>query len=358
MKLLAPSLATLCMATLASSAMAGGREPGSVLIYPVHRSGGAAGFFTVVSVTNINLLPATVLSLGGSTNVHFEYVNVAANPLNPFRPLNCAIFDRVEPLTPADTLSVLTTCHNATFAPGQEGYLVISAEDPSLFQTAWSHNDLLGSELVLSATGISFSIEAIALQSPKPAGQATDVDGDGALDFDGVEYERLADKLYIDSFLAVAQSQLALINLTGTDQDTNTVLFSVWNDFEFPLSATLVFNCWFDQRLSAISTLFTNGFLAGTPNDPDELDINCDGVDDFETGWATIQSLGVRQPGGLLISPDGALLGAITTGIGGINGGRLLDERGRSRRTAPSDPVTEVGAASDGAGRSVKSARS
>ena len=164
------------------------------------------------------------------------------------------------------------------------------------------------------------------IQSPKPPGAPTDFNNNGRLDFDGIEYEQLPDRLYIDSFIAVVGSGLALINLTGTDQDINTVLFSVWNDFEVPLSATLQFNCWFDQPLANISTLFTQGFLAGTPNDPDELDINCDGVDDFETGWASIQSLGVRNPGGLLISPDGALLGALTTGIGGINGGRLLAE--------------------------------
>lgn len=326
MRLLAPSLVGLCLATLTPSLMAGGREPGSVLIFPVHRSGDTEGFFTIVSVTNTNLHPATILSLGGSTNLHFEYVNVTPNQQNPFRPLGCTIFDRVEALTPADTISVLTGCHNAVFAPGQSGYLVVTAENPSLFQTAWSHNDLLGSELVLSATGISYSLEAIAVRSPKPQGAPTDFNNNDRLDFDGVEYETLPDRLYIDSFIAVAEASLTLINLTGTELDTNTVLFSVWNDFEFPLSTSLVFKCWFDQRLSAISTLFTNGFLVNVPNDPDELDVNCDNVDDFETGWAIIQSTGVRAPGGALVSPDGAILGAITANAGGVNGGRLLAE--------------------------------
>jgi hypothetical protein len=335
MKLLAPALAALCTATFASDALAGGREPGSLLIYPVHRSGGAPGspannvapgFFTVVSVTNTNLNPATILSLGGSTNVHFYYVNVDRNPLMPFMPFGCSIFNRVEALTPADTLSVLTGCHNATFG-GQEGYLVVAAENPSLFQTSWSHNHLLGSELVLSASGLAFSIEAVALQSPVAAGQPTDVNSNGAYDFDGVEYEALPDKLYIDSFIAVQQSALALINFTGTDADKNRVLFSVWNDYEFPLSATLEFKCWFEEKLSHISTLFTDQFLASTPNDPYSLDTDCNGYDDIETGWAIIQSLGVRNPGGTLIAADGAMLGAITTGVGpAVNGGRLLSE--------------------------------
>jgi hypothetical protein len=334
MKLLAPALAALCTATLASDALAGGREPGSLLIYPVHRSGGlsgptngvAQGFFTVVSVTNINLAPATILSLGGSTNVHFYYVNVQKNIFDQFKPYGCSIFTRGEPLTPADTLSVLTSCHNATFG-GQEGYLVVAAENPTLFQTAWSHNHLLGSELVLAASGISYSVEAVALQSPKAAGAATDENSNMAFDFDGVEYEPLPDLLYLDSFIGICESALALINFTGTDADTNRVLFSVWNDYEYPLSATIEFKCWFEAKLSHISSLFTEQFLASTPNDPNELDIDCNGYDDLEAGWAIIESLGVRNPGGSLIAADGAMLGALTTGVGSIlNGGRLLAE--------------------------------
>ncbi len=333
MNLLAPALASLCMATLVSDVLAGGREPGSLLVFPIHRSGttasvvpGAAAFFSVLSVTNTNLQPATILSLGGSTNVHFNYVNVDRNYANQFRPYGCFIFDRVEALTPADTVSVLTSCHNATFG-SQEGYVVVYAENPSLFQTAWSHNHLLGDELVVASSGITYSMEAVALKSPVAAGQATDLNTNGMRDFDGAEYEQLPDRLYISSFLAIAESALTLINFTGTDHDVNRVLFSVWNDYEFPLSATIEFNCWFEARLSSISTLFTDSFLSSTPNDPSTLDLSCDGVDDVETGWAIIQSLGVRNAGGTLIAADGAMLGAITTGVGGvINGGRLLGE--------------------------------
>ena len=103
--------AALVGSMLVSNAFADGRKPGSLLIFPVHRSGEA---FTVLSVTNTNLTPQTRVSFGGSTNVHYQYVNVVPNRANRFRPLGCFIFDRVEFLTPADTLSVLTACHNAT----------------------------------------------------------------------------------------------------------------------------------------------------------------------------------------------------------------------------------------------------
>ncbi len=315
--------AALVGSLLASNAFADGRKPGSVLIFPVHRSGAA---FTVLSVTNTNLTPQTRISFGGSTNVHYQYVNVVPNRANAFRPLACVIFDRVEFLTPADTLSVLTACHNAT-AGTQEGYVVVNAEDPALFRTPWSHNDLIGSELVLSASGVIYSTEAIPFSSPVNAHNATDLNQNQRLDFDGLEYEKVAEQLYIDSFIALAGSQLSLLNLTGAESDINTIYLSVWNDNEFPLSATIDFNCWFDQPLVRVSPLFTDDFLRRTPQDPRELDLTCDGIGDLETGWAIIDSIGVRNPGGLQISADGAVLGSITTGTQrAIDGGRLLWE--------------------------------
>lgn len=311
---------------VASDAMAQGRNAGSVLFYPVHRSGPT--YFTVVSVTNSNLTPKTLQSFGGSTNVHFQYVNVMANPHNPFRPLHCSVFDRVEFLTPADTLSVLTSCHNAVAPHGQEGYLLIDAENPNLYRTPWSHNFLMGSELVLNAQGAAYALNAIPFSSPVAQGGPTDVNNDGYMAFNGIEYAAIPDQLYIDSFIALATSQLSLTNLTGlSDQDINTVYFSVWNDNEFPLSATLDFNCWFDQPLHVVSPLFSEHFLASVPNDPAELDVTCDGRGDLETGWAVIDSIGVRTPGGLPLASDGALLGSITTGpISNIMGAKLLWE--------------------------------
>lgn len=308
---------------LASSAFADGRKAGSVLVFPVHRSGEA---FTVLSVTNTNLTPQTRVSFGGSTNVHYQYVNVVPNRANPFRPLNCIIYDRIEFLTPADTLSVLTACHNAT-AGTQEGFVVVNAEDPSLFRTPWSHNDLIGSELVISASGVVYSIEAIPFASPVAAGSPTDLNANHRLDFDGNEYEKIADQMYIDSFIALGGSQLALANLTGAQQDINTIYFSAWNDNEYPMSATLEFNCWFDQPLTAVSPMFGEDFLRRSPNDPRELDLSCNGRGDLETGWAIIESIDVRNPGGLSISNDGAVLGSITVGVTrAIDGGRLLWE--------------------------------
>jgi hypothetical protein len=324
------SAVALAAAALAPSSLADGRNPGSALIYPIQRSGFTLGnpeggfFFTIVTVTNNNLTPATPFSFGGSTNVQYEYVNTIFNPQFPLKPLHCAVNDRVEFLTPADTFAVLTNCHNASV--GQEGYLVISAQDPAKFKTAWSFNHLMGSEMVVTALGGVYSLNAIPFSSPLPEGDETDLDGDGQLDFDGSEYEGVPDTLYIDSFVALAPSSLTLINLTGGVDFNATVKFDIWNDNEFPLSATETFRCWFEEPLQVVSEVFSQFYLTiNTPNDPTELDINCNGFGEFETGWAKISGVVASSTAETISDP--AILGAITAGPDFLfDGGRLLWE--------------------------------
>jgi hypothetical protein len=329
-KFLVPGLAAL---TLAPAVFADGRTPGSVLVYPIHRSsfgpigtpGAAVPHFTIISVTNTDLLPMTPNNgLGGSTNIHWEYVNVT--PGSTHTTNSCQVVDTVEFLTPADTRSVLTNCHNAT--SGQEGYLVISAQDPNAFSTAWSHNYLIGSELVLGGTGGMYSLNAIPFDAIAGEGAATDSDMDGQLDFDNVEYEPIADNLYLDVFYAVSGSSITLINMTGGFNHTANVNFDVWNDNEQALSATLAFNCWIEEPLDQISVVFNGAFLAtNTLHDATELDVfGCDMVGDVETGWARVR--GANASSSVESIPNPALLGAITAGPAGpnIDGGHLLWE--------------------------------
>jgi len=316
--------AALTAGLFTPNALADGRNPGSVLIYTVHRSGPT--FFTIISVTNTNTYKASPNSLGGTTDVHYEYANTNKVAGMPFMPDGCNIIDRVETLTPADTLSVLTACHNAFTPGGQEGYLVVSALDP-VKGHPWSHNFLVGSEFVVSSSGVVYSMEAIPFESPVEKHCETDLDGDGILDFDGYEYEAAPAYLIIDAFVAIAGSQLALLNLTGSDRDKNKIKFTAYNDNEFLLSDTREFACWFDQPLVTVSAIFQETFLKNTPHDPKELDISCTGVGRLETGWAMIDSISVKTPGGTTIASDGVILGSITAGqFTNFDGGRLLWE--------------------------------
>jgi hypothetical protein len=339
-------LSGLLAFAVAPEALADGRKPGSVLIYPIHRSGfltpqqgGKPGFgtlfFTIISVTNTNLQPITPINgLGGSTDVHFEYVNLTPNPdpLLSYFP-TCSVANVTERLTPADTRSVLTSCHNA--ANFQEGYLVISAEDPNKGPQGdpvpWSFDHLLGSEIVVTSLGGMYSLNAIPFKAGSKiiALGPTDADGDEELDFDGTEYEQMPDELYIDSFLALGGSSLILMNFTGGNAFTANVDIDIWNDNEQAMSQTVAFRCWFEERLDNVSLFFTEPFLLiNTPNDPSELDLDCDGLADLETGWARLR--GDNASSTVESIDDCALLGAITAGPGGknvlINGGHLLWE--------------------------------
>ena len=182
--------------------------------------------------------------LRGIGLAHFQYFNVVKNPANAFQPLNCVDFDTTQYLTPADTFVCLTSCHNATTAEGQEGYVVVKATDPSKFNVAWDFDYLVGSEIVINASGATYGLNAIPYCSHVGFKNPTDVSPkNGLCDLDGTEYEQGEDVLIIPSFVALLESQLCLVNLTGDARDLNTVYFSIWNDMEIPLSATLVFNC-------------------------------------------------------------------------------------------------------------------
>jgi hypothetical protein len=312
------SIALLGLAALAPAALADGREPGSVLFYPAVQSQlGNAGVFNVVSVTNTNRAGS------GETDVHFEYVNVSTAG-NPFLFANCDISDRVETLTPADTLSVLTSCHNGG-GGATEGYLVVSAMNPAEVDTYWSFNHLIGSEQVVTAGGGMYSLNALPFNAVGAQGTDTDLDNDGRRDFDGAEYEGIADELYIDSYVGVLGGNLVLLSLTGGEYLTN-VSFVIYNDDEFQLSATYAFSCWTSTPLADISGFFTDLGLKTTVNDARELDITCDGVGDVETGWAIVRpttALSITSPN--ISNP--AVLGALVNDENPqFQNGRLLWE--------------------------------
>lgn len=274
--------------------LADGRKPGSVLVYTVHRS--APGYFTIISVTNTDTTVASPTTLGGGTNVRFDYINVTPDPTNPMFPLASDLFSRMEYLSPADTLSVMTSCHDASYGTTQ-GYLVVSAEDPSVFQSRWSHNYLIGSEVIITPCGAVYVVDAIPFSSPVEAQRPTDVNGNMLIDFDGSEYEAIPDILYIENFIADTDTTLTLINLGGGAAFTATIKVEAWNNNEFPLSGTRSFRCWAQPTLVELSPLFDPWFLHNnTPSDPTELDVTCDGVGEFETGWARIYGLVAQSP--------------------------------------------------------------
>ncbi len=304
-----------------SPAHADGRTPGSVLVYTMHRSSPMT--FTALSVTNTDLRSAGFGTVGGTTQIHWEYMNVLANPASRFMPLDCSVQNRVEVLTPGDTRAVLARCHNAT--TNREGYAVVTARNPTKVDEPWSHNELIGSEIVVNALKGFYALNAAPFESIQPKGQRTDIDNDGQLDFDGIEYEGVPDDLY-GEFVALAGSSLTLLNLSGGTAFTANITMDLFNDAEMPMSVSFGFRCWFEEALEDISIMFSEAYLKSVPNDPTELDLDCDNDDDAETGWFRIRGNNYSSPVDTCLNP--ALLGSITAGPrrATVNGGHLLWE--------------------------------
>lgn len=302
---LAPSL--LLAGALAGAPAAQAPSPGSVLVFPVHDS---RALLTVVNVTNTDVGP------GGAVRALYRYVNVQPSA-NPLQPGHCSTLYRSEALTPGDTVSVLSACHGGS---GTAGYLTVTAQHPTAGY-AIAHDHLVGSTLVVYPEGSVYTLAPYAFRSVLPQGSPTDVDLDGRYDLDGTEYEAPPRLLFADSFLAVANTRLVLLHLTSSMDDDVAVKLDIQNDNEFPLSVTFVFRCWFELPLQTLGGVFTQAFLAGTPDDPDELDVNCDGLGELETGWFRVRPL-VSSGLGTVLDPP--VLGALTAGPFDAEGGRIL----------------------------------
>lgn len=300
--------------TLAASASAQDPEPGSVLCYPSVRETAAA---TIVSITNTHPSMSIV--------ANFSYVSVVPSTVgNPFEPDACFVNEVQHVLTPNDTITLAVRCDNP--AAPLNGYLMVDAQ--TLAGVSISHNYLIGSAFTVQGPSAVYSLAAISFQSPLPDGAPTDLDGDGELDFDGLEYTMCPQELYIDTFLASVGNRLALLNLTGGTPFTASLSITVYNDNEQPVVIDHKFRCWFDQPLDLINPAFSIFFLLGTLHDPAEFDTDCNGTGDLETGWARIR--GTVANSGMQIIPGPALLGAITGTTLGFERGRPLWRRGNN----------------------------
>jgi hypothetical protein len=193
--------------------------------------------------------------------------------------LGCSEFNRFAELTPNDTLSLIVNVHNPEQA---QGFLVVAAADELGEHIGF--DALIGQTLVINGIDrFEYSVNALDYRAMVERGDATDLNGDGYRDLDGLEYERTAAELLVPRFIgaspAVTPSQLILIGLAGGADFDTTVDFLIYNDNEEVFSAEHTFNCWEKTRLDAVSNAFRSSFLAST--DHDELE-NAAGR---ENGW-------------------------------------------------------------------------
>ncbi|MEW6742915.1 MAG: hypothetical protein AB1486_09160 [Planctomycetota bacterium] len=285
----------------ASHLGAAGREPGSLLVYPVYDS--IRGVATVITVTNVNgdhsMDPARRIKRG-TVDVEFIYIDGKT----------CKEFNRTERLSPRDTLTLIASAHCAESALG---YLYLFAKD-SLTGEPITFNYLIGSLAVVDGIdSIEYGVNAWRFRGATADGTPTDLDQDGIRDLDGTEYEMAPDRLLFPRFFAQGigfESTLTLINLTGGARFTATVDFEIFNDNEYLFSGEYSFDCWKMVPLAHISGAFQNGFLKSTDHDPAELV----GLSFVETGWMRLDG---NEASSLTTTlDDPALLGYLVEAVG------------------------------------------
>jgi hypothetical protein len=280
-------LAACASLGLAPRASANGRNPGSLLLYPEFDN--RSSHLTLLTVTNTN----TGINPDGSNGtVKVEFVYIGKYGTNGIV-LPCLETNRTETLTANDTLSLLTSVHNPN---AEQGYVYVFAKDV-LTNRAIAFNYLIGNLLTLeSLDQLEYSMNPVAFKGfpTNPAGE-TNADNDSVRDLDGVEYEPVADQIYIPRFIGsstaapaaqvpVAQydSELIMIGLSGGIRFETVIDFLIYNDNEEVFSAQYQIRCWDRVKLRDINGVFTQDFLHNFTNHAANEII---GAPNVEAGW-------------------------------------------------------------------------
>jgi hypothetical protein len=309
---------------LASSALANGRNPGSLLLYPEFDN--RNGHLTLLTVTNTNT-GVNPDESDGTIKVEFIYIGRYDYNGNQ---LNCLEFNRTETLTANDTLSLLTHVHN----PQQEqGYVYAFAKDRSTGR-AVVFNHLIGNLMTLeSFDSLEYSMNPLSFKGIGNAqtGQ-TDLDNDGIRDLDGVEYEAVTEEILIPRFLGTGDqfdSELILIALSGGSAFTTIVDFLIYNDNEEEFSAQYDFRCWERVRLDDINGVFTQEFLREST---DHAENEIVGASDVESGWMRVNGGTAFSSAEQILNP--AVYAVLIERIGGYGAADLPFESAATQNNA------------------------
>ena len=305
-KLVLSGLTALAGLGMASEALAGGRNPGSLLLYPEFDN--RDGIVTVLTVTNTD-------AMGDDVDVEFVYIGRYDAWGNL---INCAEFNRTETLTANDTLTLITNVHNPQF---EQGFVYLFAKVDG---NPVEHDYLIGNVMTVDGLeAFEYSVNPVTYEGINPSEEGG---GNGLRDLDGNEYEMSADEILVPRFLGQGgpyNSELILIGLSGGAAFLTTVDFLIYNDNEEVFSAEHTFYCWDRVPLLAISGIFGNDFLKNfTNHDPLEML----GVPALETGWFRMDGALATSSSTTILDP--AVYGVLVERIGNRGAADLPFENG------------------------------
>jgi hypothetical protein len=321
-KFVLTGITALASLGMGSEALANGRNPGSLLLYPEFDN--RQSNLTMIAVTNTN----QDTSFFGNTSIFSGTVRVEFIYIAKFdiyhNVIDCTEFNRTETLTPNDTFCALTSFHNPGYEQGYVYVFAKAAYGPNIGQPI-THNWLIGNTLAIKGfEALDYSINPVAFKGLTAPGALTDVDGDGNRDLNGdgagAEYEGVPDQILIPRFLgssAQAQSssqfasEMILIALSGGTAFTTRANFWIYNDNEEAFSANFIFKCWDRVPVLQISNAFLNSFLHNQTNDaPNEIF----GASARESGWVRVY--GGSQSSGAESISDAAIYAVLIEKLG------------------------------------------
>lgn len=300
------ALSILGLAALTTGALANGRNPGSLLVYPEFTQGN--GTDTILTVTNTN----------STTGVRVHLWYISGDDAT-----RCQETNRIVNLLPRDTFTALVSAHITALGP-QKGFVYVYAESSS--GQPISFNYLVGDLLIVNgALANQYSVEVLPFRSPKADGETTRSDQDSILDLNDVEYEKAPAKVLIPRFMgqsasAPFQSDLVLLSLSGGRNFTTIVDFLAFNDNEEAFSGQIEFRCWDKRELREISDVFSQDFLASTGNSPHE------DIQGVEYGWLRIDGNLANSSAASI--PDPAFLALLIERVGSYGVADLPFETG------------------------------
>lgn len=303
--LMLTALSIVTTAALAAPAIADGRNPASLLLFPQFRHVAAPApgqlppINTLITVTNTHpTLPAFV---------HFVFVDALGADPNPCSHFN----DQTRRIEPCSSLSLLTNPFSGSLA--REGFAYAFAVDRAAPPwTPVSFNFLVGDSMLVDAINAP-NTRLLTNYSVNPVGftavnnTINTAIGTAAIaplpQLDGSMYSKAPGRLLIPRFMgqddaAIPQftSELVLLNLAGTTQTPTAnslrtiVDFLVFNDNEEAFSAQFEFRCWKRVALREVNGIFSEQFLANFTNDAaDEINLGVVPLQTKESGWIFLE---------------------------------------------------------------------
>lgn len=236
------------------------RNPGSLLLFPYFDTDGQN--LSVITITNT-----------GPDDVVLRIVWVYREKWGSGQ-YHCVPADTWIELTRNDTF---TFFDKDLFFEDEEGFSYVYAVDDFFSDAEIDYDYLIGQEILFQSEPgddpkylINASINAVSFE-------ALNVNGDGLLKLDGVEYSLAPSKLLFPRFFGqpdlenpevkAFESWLVFVNLTGGKFYNVTAKSLIFNDNEIGFSRTFQFPCWDVIKLNELSGVFENSFLVKTDHD-------------------------------------------------------------------------------------------